>query len=362
MNKTKRTAKTNRSGKTITSISVISLGIALIVCIGLIGTVSSENLIYNGNFEIIDPLDSTIPDGWTVELGGRSPIGWPLFKNVLSDVYYSRYRSIIIGLVGGYSNQYCYGIIKSPLINTVQGDLVWYQSQTTVFDASDIEYTIEFYDEDDILVSSNLYYTDTTTSQAGPGCGGGPRDSDMSPPAVIADNGGPACGGGDWYKFSSDIPEIGMDKFRFEIHIYQWEAPNKAGDGDACGSACYAGFDNFYIEPEFVSATIKIDPDTLNLKSHGKWVTGYIELPEGYDVADIDVSTILLEDEILAEAHPTEIGDYDDDAIADLMVKFNRSAVQEMLEVGEDVEIAVTGELTDGTVFEGSDTIRVIDE
>lgn len=109
-----------------------------------------------------------------------------------------------------------------------------------------------------------------------------------------------------------------------------------------------------------IPATIDIDPDTLNLKSRGKWITCYIELPEDYDVADIDVSTILL-DTISAEAHPTEIGDYDADDIADLLVKFDRSAVQEILEVGEEVEITVTGELTDGTPFEGSDTIRVIE-
>ncbi|RCV65879.1 component of the Tol biopolymer transport system [Methanophagales archaeon] len=110
-----------------------------------------------------------------------------------------------------------------------------------------------------------------------------------------------------------------------------------------------------------IPATIDIDQDTLNLKSTGKWITCYIELPEGYDVADIDISTILLEDTISAEANPTEIGDYDDDGIADLMVKFDRSAVQEILEVGEEVQIEVTGELTDGTLFEGTDTIWVID-
>lgn len=133
-------------------------------------------------------------------------------------------------------------------------------------------------------------------------------------------------------------------------------------DADNAGHT-RAWFDNVKVyQATSVSATIDIDPDTLNLKSKGNWITAYIELPEGYDVADIDVDTILLEDTISAEAHPTEIGDYDNDGIVDLMVKFDRTAVQEILEVGEEVEITVTGELTDGTLFEGSDTIRVIDE
>ena len=37
-----------------------------------------------------------------------------------------------------------------------------------------------------------------------------------------------------------------------------------------------------------LEATTDIDPDTLNLKSKAKWVTVYMELPERYDVADID--------------------------------------------------------------------------
>lgn len=110
-----------------------------------------------------------------------------------------------------------------------------------------------------------------------------------------------------------------------------------------------------------ISATIDFDPDTLNLQSKGKWVTTYIELPECYDLTKIDVSTIKLNDEVQAEDNPREIGDYDDDGIDDLMVKFDRSTVQEILEVGEEVEITVTGKVA-GTSFEGSDTIRVIDE
>jgi len=114
--------------------------------------------------------------------------------------------------------------------------------------------------------------------------------------------------------------------------------------------------------PPVIEATVDVDPDTLNLKSKGRWITCYIELPEGYNVDDIDVSTIMLNDQVPAELHPTEIGDYDADGIADLMVKFGRSAVQAILEVGDAVEITVTGELTDGTLFEGNDTIRVIDK
>ena len=114
--------------------------------------------------------------------------------------------------------------------------------------------------------------------------------------------------------------------------------------------------------PDVIQATIDIDPDTLNLNSKGKWITCYIELPGDYDVEDIDVRTIKLNDEVPAESRPTGIGDCDDDGIAELMVKFDSSAVQEILEAGDEVEITVTGELNDDTKFEGSDTIRVINK
>ncbi len=122
------------------------------------------------------------------------------------------------------------------------------------------------------------------------------------------------------------------------------------------------GIASAQVIPDEIQATIDINPDTLNLKSKGKWITCYIELPGDYDVEDIDVSTIKLNDQVPAESRPTGVGDCDDDGIAELMVKFDRSAVQEILEAGDEVEITVTGELNDDTKFEGSDKIRVINK
>lgn len=102
-----------------------------------------------------------------------------------------------------------------------------------------------------------------------------------------------------------------------------------------------------------LKAIIDIDPNTLNLKSKGRWITCYIDLPEGYDVNEIDISTILLEDTI-----PAEWGDVQGTT---LMVKFERSEVEDYIGVPqESIELWVTGEFFDGTQFEGSDTIRVI--
>jgi len=110
-----------------------------------------------------------------------------------------------------------------------------------------------------------------------------------------------------------------------------------------------------------VSATVDVDPDTLNLNSRGKWTTTYIELANSYDVADIDVGTVTLEGMIPAEALPIQVGNYDDDGVIDLMVKFDRQALIEHLDgtTGEVVP-TVGGELSDSTLFEGSDTITVI--
>jgi len=52
--------------------------------------------------------------------------------------------------------------------------------------------------------------------------------------------------------------------------------------------------------------------------------------------------------------------DHDGDGIPDLMVKFDREAVIELLEPGENVLVTISGNLDGGLLFEGTDTIRVI--
>jgi parallel beta-helix repeat protein len=119
--------------------------------------------------------------------------------------------------------------------------------------------------------------------------------------------------------------------------------------------------------PSAETATININPHTLNLKSKGRWITAYIRLPEGYNVQEVNASTILLNGTILAEIHPMDIGDEDCDGIPELMVKFNRATVIEYIlnsiqSIAKfaNVTLTITGRLYNGTLFEGSDTIRVI--
>jgi len=108
-----------------------------------------------------------------------------------------------------------------------------------------------------------------------------------------------------------------------------------------------------------IQATIDFDPDTLNLKNNVNWVTVYIELPTGFDVNDIDISSILLNEQFSAEENLFEVGDYDNDGILDLTVKLPGADVQSILEPGENVEIVITG-LVNDLLFEGRDYIRVI--
>ncbi len=131
-----------------------------------------------------------------------------------------------------------------------------------------------------------------------------------------------------------------------------------------------SGTDGMYIWGiPYIEATIDIKPETINLKSHGKWVTCYIELPDGYNVEDINISTVKITEvgreeidpPIYAETHPTSIGDYGSDGIQDLMVKFDRQELQGKLPIGNEVEILVMGELESGEEFRGSDKVRVIE-
>lgn len=113
-----------------------------------------------------------------------------------------------------------------------------------------------------------------------------------------------------------------------------------------------------YDPVSLITADISVHPKNLNLASQGQWITVHIELPSGYDVAEIDITTIRLEGIIPAETEPAVIGDYDEDGALDLMVKFDRQNLISLLEPG-DSKLRVEGKLADGTMFAGTDTITV---
>lgn len=114
-----------------------------------------------------------------------------------------------------------------------------------------------------------------------------------------------------------------------------------------------------------ITADVNIDPDSLLLKEdgHGKWMTVYIELPDGYDVNNVNVSSVVLR----VMGYNVLVSKYDVQGDV-LMVKFDRGEVINFLwsmiehmspRVKQEVTLIVMGSLYNGDSFEGSDTIRV---
>ncbi|MBW8041844.1 MAG: hypothetical protein FVQ85_17850 [Planctomycetes bacterium] len=103
-----------------------------------------------------------------------------------------------------------------------------------------------------------------------------------------------------------------------------------------------------------IPAQAKIIPRTINLASKGKWITCYIRLPEGYNVADIDPNSVLLEEQIKAEQF--SVNEQQQVATA----RFSREEVQSILDIGE-VEMIITGQLKDGNIFKATDIVQVTD-
>jgi len=112
-------------------------------------------------------------------------------------------------------------------------------------------------------------------------------------------------------------------------------------------------------------AQVDIDPKSLNLGSTGSWITAYAELGKSLNMQNVNVSSILLNNTIpVATSAPVTIGDYNNNSIPDLMVKFDRKAViryiyNQGVRYGH-VTLTITGRLKDGTLFKGSCVITVI--
>jgi len=106
--------------------------------------------------------------------------------------------------------------------------------------------------------------------------------------------------------------------------------------------------------PPVISCQVTIQPERLNLKSKGRWVTAYITLPEGHNVNDIDVDTLKLL--VNKTELPAVWGNVQDNLY---MAKFDRSQLISLLTgtIGT-VGLTVTGKVADRR-FTGTDEIKV---
>jgi hypothetical protein len=120
---------------------------------------------------------------------------------------------------------------------------------------------------------------------------------------------------------------------------------------DLYGTETYSHINLFAV----INVDVKIRPETLHLTSTGRWITCNIWMPEDCNVTDINTSTVYLEHQV----QPVWIWFNQKQNM--MITKFNRSEIQNILKPSE-VELSLSGHFLDGTYFEGTDTIKVINK
>jgi len=105
----------------------------------------------------------------------------------------------------------------------------------------------------------------------------------------------------------------------------------------------------YYTTIGYLSASVRIEPEVINLKSHGTF-TAFITLPPGYDPEEINYTTVFCEGAQAISGYATPFL---------FVAKFN---IQDLCGVvpGPNIEFMLQGELIDGTQFIGYDTVCVI--
>ena len=147
--------------------------------------------------------------------------------------------------------------------------------------------------------------------------------------------------------------QVELDKWGFGV-----------ADGFTPGVAGRVFIDDVSLEEYAITAKVRLTPRTINLKSHGKMVTVWIQFPAPYDARDVELETVYLVagdgTPTYALPKPTHVAVKKKGRYCRLMVKFDRAALQEMLEPKPKAMIIVGGEFSNEVAFEGIDKIRVI--
>ena len=106
------------------------------------------------------------------------------------------------------------------------------------------------------------------------------------------------------------------------------------------------------MEITVIPAMIDIKPNVLNLRSNSRWITCILWLPEEDDLYEVDPWSLQIEGIVGADRVVI------DEVENTMIIKFLWDQVRGLLMPGE-TSLTVTGQLYDGTLLEGSDTVII---
>lgn len=101
--------------------------------------------------------------------------------------------------------------------------------------------------------------------------------------------------------------------------------------------------------PLAIDASVDASPKPINSKTPGKWINVFVELPEKYDVQQVDKDSILLNQKL--KPSKIEVGDYDKDKIKDMTLQFDKQQVLKLFSDPNNKMLVVDGQVN----FEGSE-------
>ena len=109
------------------------------------------------------------------------------------------------------------------------------------------------------------------------------------------------------------------------------------------------------------TGSFELRPEVLNFKSEGKYITGFLSLPDGYTVRDVYIPSVMLNGVVYASTsfgpHNPVVELKNKDC---LMLKFDKEWAQEVLQTGPSVPVWVIGSFVDGSQFMASGEVTVV--
>lgn len=310
---------------------------------GFLSASGGENLVVNGDFETGDT------GGWIIYPGSSGTGNWiQVVEMDASGNYYLRLQKDW----WGYNNMYQDIFVTDADVDIKFSLRPVQLGQAGIFPVQEgVGVNVELYDENDGYIGCVQHYFATWHTHTTNG-------------AFIYIKLGNAAQD-DWAHIAYSLKDMilsyepGFDfseVVRIRVRIKNWQASHRRE-----WSIGY--YDDISITEKVIEASVDVKPNTLNTKSKGKWMTAYIQLPDEYNIDEVDISTIRLEvlsGTFPAESWPTGIGDHNNDGVPDLTVKFKRADICSLLSgVNGNVTFYVSGQLSGGNSFIGEDTIRV---